>query len=176
MKRVLLTCAKVLENHPGPTRIGTVASMMLAGDLTSQKIIEKKDSIDVQRASQFFLLGIGLQGPVIYVWYRNLERMVPSRSVGASLAKVFIDQAMFWPAYLPFFIGGLKVLQRRSWKEVKDSVKAKYVPVLTTSWTVWPAVQTVNFYFVSPKHRVLCVSCIAFMWNIYLSWKASSPA
>lgn len=166
--------AKCMRNHPFKTQVATTSSLMLTGDLITQTFIERKKPLDLQRSLRYFVLGIGFHGPVMYSWYRNLERLVRSGGFSGALRKVLLDEVVFCPLYLPSFIVCLGVLQRRPWADIKDSVRTKYLPILTTSWTIWPAAQMVNFYFVPLNYRIVVGSCVGFVWNIYLSWKANS--
>lgn len=174
MRRAWNLYARVMRDHPAKTQLITTATVMLSGDLISQKVLERRSSIDVPRAARFFVMGIAFVGPALRVWYFTLERIVGS-SGGRALVikKVFLDQALFTPVFLPSFLVTLGALQRRSWESIKQTVRADYLPILKANYVLWPAAQLINFRFVPLSYRVPFASCVALFWNTYLAWKAN---
>lgn len=166
--------ARVMRDHPVKTQLITTATVMLSGDLIAQKVLERRTSIDVPRAARFFIMGIGFVGPVLRVWYLTLERVV---GVGSGRAvvikKVLLDQGVFTPVFIPSFLVTLGALQRRSWEDIKRTVRTDYLPILKANYMLWPAAQLINFRFVPLSYRVPFASCVALVWNTYLAWKAN---
>lgn len=163
-----------MRDHPAKTQFTTTATVMLSGDLIAQKMLERRPDIDVPRAARFFIMGIGFVGPALRVWYIALERIVGSGSGRAMVVKkVFLDQAVFTPVFLPSFLVTLGALQGRSWGSIKDTVRADFLPILKANYMLWPAAQLINFRFVPLSYRVPFVSCVALVWNTYLAWKAN---
>lgn len=84
-----------------------------------------------------------------------------------------VDQAFFPPCFFAAFLTILNTLEGHEWEFTKEQLRLKYPDILKTNYTIWPAVQLVNFYFVPLKHQVLVVQSVALFWNTYMSWKSS---
>lgn len=62
-------------------------------------------------------------------------------------------------------------------KDPAKKIASSYSDILTANWTVWPAVQTLNFKFVPLEGRVLVVNLVSlgeFWGYILLVWVAGS--
>jgi Mpv17 / PMP22 family len=53
-------------------------------------------------------------------------------------------------------------------------VEHQLVQILYSNWILWIPVQLCNFYYVPTKYQVLTSNCVAFVWNMYLSFMTSS--
>lgn len=173
MSRALSIYATLMRTHPAKTQILTTGTLMLTGDVIAQKAIEKCKSVDVTRAGRFFVIGVGLVGPVIRKWYMVLERIVGPGGTSVAVKKVLFDQLLFSPAFIPCFLVCLGFLQQRQWADIQQTVRRDYVPILVTSYMIWPAAQIINFRFVPLQYRVPFASAVALVWNTYLAWKAN---
>ncbi|KAL1417995.1 hypothetical protein MTO96_005982 [Rhipicephalus appendiculatus] len=152
----------------------TTATVMLSGDLIAQKVLERRSDVDVVRTTRFFVMGVGFVGPVVRMWYLTLERVVGS-GIGGRLVvkKMLLDQALFTPVFIVGFRVVLGALQRRSWDDIEQSLRANYLQILKTSYMLWPAAQLINFRFVPLSYRQTFGGCVALVWSTYLAWKAN---
>ncbi|XP_037272506.2 mitochondrial inner membrane protein Mpv17 [Rhipicephalus microplus] len=174
MRQAWSLYTRVMHDHPVKTQLITTATVMLSGDLIAQKVLERRTDIDVPRAARFFVMGVAFVGPALRVWYLALERIIGSGGGRAMvIKKVFLDQAVFTPVFLPSFLVTLGALQQRSWDSIKDTLRADYLPILKANYMLWPAAQLINFSLVPLNYRVPFASCVALVWNTYLAWKAN---
>lgn len=68
MKRFWSLYATVMRRHPAKTQLLTTGTLAALGDLVAQKLIERKESVDVQRTARFFTVGLCLVGPAYGAW------------------------------------------------------------------------------------------------------------
>ena len=58
----------------------------------------------------------------------------------------------------------------KSWKDTNDKATEMLWPTMLQHWKVWPAVHSVNFYFMPLHHRVLVQNTMLVFWSGYLSF------
>lgn len=164
-----------LERRPYMMQAVQTGVLMGAGDFICQTFIEKKSvqDTDFRRTIQFSSIGLFVGGPALRFWYGVLNKYVGSSGATVVLKKVFVDQAVFAPVFILFFLSAVGTLQGKSLIEIKNDVQYNYRDILVTNYYIWPWVQLVNFYYVPLQYQVLLVQSVALFWNTYLSWKTN---
>ncbi|CAN8032019.1 hypothetical protein HPB47_002281 [Ixodes persulcatus] len=174
MKFLFRIYDRLLRTHPAKTQILTTATVMLSSDLMTQKLVERRDSIDVQRAVRFFLVGLAYSGPTQRAWLILMDkRLVRSTGPVATVKKLVLDQLAFAPVSVFGFLGVLGVLQGRNMADIERSIREKYSTMMKTFYKLWPVAQIINFRYVPLPYRLLYANCVSLVWNTYTSWKAN---
>lgn len=143
--------------------------------------------VDFQRA--FSGAAFGIFGTSwIHYWWGFLEKAVEIRLPVAryklqnTLVKVALDQALAAPVYIYsyYFITSWAKNIRAKFniasrtREAHDKAITQMPPTMLKHWRLWPAVHTVNFYFVPLQHRVLVQNVVLVGWSGYLSYLSNN--
>ncbi|XP_055491475.1 protein Mpv17 isoform X4 [Leucoraja erinacea] len=143
IRLVWRTYQQLLTKHPWKVQILTAGSTCGISDIISQQLIERRGLTDHSIKRTIKMTTVGL----IYV--------------GPILCK--------WYKYLDqLVVGKTKVAVFK-----KVLLDQNYTNALMSNYTIWPAAQLLNFYFIPLKHRLAVVQIVALVWNTYLSWMAN---
>mmetsp|Transcript_27258 Transcript_27258/g.56823 ORF Transcript_27258/g.56823 Transcript_27258/m.56823 type:complete len:266 (-) Transcript_27258:249-1046(-) len=196
-----------LDTHPLTTKIITSGLISGSGDLLCQYLTSKRSSSDDEsnndiekyqpfnwmRTLRFTILGSFLVAPTVHAWYGFLMSSIPGSGVVAIAKRLFCDQGLFAPLFLPTFLSCLTVLEHvtpdgsddenNNNTHVSDDddsdlfsrITARLVndvpDALVVGWSMWIPSMGFMFAFVPGKFQVLFSNGVGFVWNAYLSWK-----
>lgn len=154
-------------------------SNMLAESSKQMKVKSKEDkkddkdsflaNVDWVRAAKLSAVGL-VMGPFSYKWYSYLDRLFPTKTSKIILYKVILDQLFAAPLMNVMSIAGCFEYAGKSFDDMIQYYKEKFLVIYTYDCAIWPAAQVVNFLFVSPVYRVLYVNGVSLMWNSILSF------
>jgi len=195
---------QMLDTHPIATKVITSGLISGSGDLLCQylsstennEIEDEKqhnNSYDWRRTINFTILGGALVAPTVHVWYGYLMSSIPGSSITAIGKRLFMDQGLFAPLFLPTFVScltGLEhinvdsnddtTLQSKNNNSNNDNDLISHISnrlrndvpdAIVVGWKIWIPSMTIMFAFIPGKFQVLYSNCIGFVWNAYLSWR-----
>eukprot|EP01114_Cavostelium_apophysatum_P012003 TRINITY_DN2664_c0_g1_i1.p1 TRINITY_DN2664_c0_g1~~TRINITY_DN2664_c0_g1_i1.p1 ORF type:complete len:199 (+),score=25.89 TRINITY_DN2664_c0_g1_i1:25-597(+) len=169
---------RLLDTNPLFGKAVTSATLMSAGDLLAQFVVEPfskghRESYDPSRTARMAAIGMFFNGPAMHYWYSFLYSKFPAKTWTGLAQKVALDQTIFGPAVVAGFFTLNDAMSGKSPAQIKEKLKEEYVPAMKANWTVWPLAMLINFKFVPPQATVLYVSTVAICWNTFLSLRGN---
>ena len=163
-----------LKVHPWRTQALTTGALMGGGDVIAQVGISQHRwaDYDLPRTGRFVGCGVVIFGPSMHLWYSRLDRHIKGSLSKTVLRKLLLDQTLFLPLYLASFLVVMAALRGDSRVDIREHLRRDYMPMLMTSYALWPIVQAASFALVPGKFRVPLINVVALFWNTYLSWKS----
>ncbi|XP_032523493.2 mpv17-like protein 2 [Danaus plexippus] len=137
-----------------------------------QEYIENGTSIenaDWERAGRFGIFGTFFMAPVFYAWMKYTSRFFRRKNLRTAVTRAIIEQISYSPVAMAYFFFGMSLLEKKPIKTCANEVREKFWPTYKVGAVFWPTAQTLNFYFVSEKNRVVFVSCASFIWTIFMA-------
>ncbi|KAJ0170801.1 hypothetical protein K1T71_013573 [Dendrolimus kikuchii] len=138
----------------------------------TQEYIEHGTTIenaDWYRAARFGIFGTFFMAPVFYGWMKYTSRFFKRKNLSTAITRAAIEQISYSPLAMAYFFFGMSLLEMKPFKACVNEVREKFWPTYKIGVVFWPTAQTINFYFVSEKNRIVFVSAASFIWTIYLA-------
>ncbi|XP_078472886.1 mpv17-like protein 2 isoform X2 [Lampetra planeri] len=147
-------------------------ALMATGDAVQQwreKRAGSRERRDWVRTARMFSVGIVL-GPILHLWYVYLDKFLPERTRKVVAKKILADQLIASPPLAALFFFGMGALEGQSVKHSAHEFADKFWEMYMMDWTIWPAAQAVNFFYVPSSYRVIYVNVITLGWDTFLSY------
>lgn len=183
-----------LEKRPLITKASMAAVIFFSSDSVTQYLLHDRTALsndsffawDAARAVSAGNFGV-ISTTFLHFWWALLERGVGARiplathKLANTAAKVFLHQSMGAPFYIYSYYVLTNFGQRvhtvegldgftQAWTDVNEKAAHMLLPTMLRHWSVWPFVQSVNFYYTPLRHRVLVHNSVLTLWSGYLSY------
>lgn len=183
-KHILERYNAALMKRPLVVKASAAAVIFFVSDSATQQITDPGKAWDSARSGSGAAFGVVATGWLHY-WWGFLEVFVGKRlpvtthRLSNTLTKVFLDQAIGAPLYIYSYFVITNFIQ--DWKKSEETTSSELLsktcdratemlpPTMLRHWTLWPAVHTVNFYYMPLHHRVLVQNLVLVGWSGYLS-------
>ena len=133
-----------------------------------QKLKKERIRLDKSRSVNVALTGF-LIGPFCHYWYLFLDRWLPGRTFRIITKKLIVDQIICSPVVIGSYLAITSWCEGRRGEALKQELIEKGKMLYKADWAVWPVAQTINFYFLPTRFRVLYDNAISFGFDCYFA-------
>lgn len=151
------------------SRSSSIASQMTYQSSTPPKPFH----VDLAQVGRFAFLNAAFVAPVLHHWYQFINRAVPGKSLSRVIQRVFWDEFVFSPVYIPVFLGMLWKLEGSSNEDVIKMTKSEVPAIIVAEWALWVPGMFATFRYVPVKFQVLVINVIGVVWQTFLAYMAS---
>jgi len=157
-----------LDKNPLTAKACTSLVGWFLGDLLAQVFLVKQ-GLDIKRLITLSAFGFLYHGPSGHYFYGFLDNKIKGTDGKAVATKVAIDQLLWCPCFMTVFFTYLGLVNGDSVGTIVNKIKTDLFSAMQGSWKVWPLVHTVNFKFISTKHRLVFINAVQIAFNMFLS-------
>ncbi|KAJ2943677.1 hypothetical protein O0L34_g16790 [Tuta absoluta] len=153
-----------LKTRPVLTNTAVYATFYSAAEFSQQTYnkIYLKEEPDIVAGARIIAVGSTLYAPILYHWYKFLDRNFAGTAVKSVATKVFLDQFAMTPVLIASFFTLLGILEHK--KDIFEELREKYMKTFVANQMFWIPGQTINFALVPPNFRVVYVALASFIW------------
>ena len=167
-----------LDTSPIMTKMLSAGLISGTGQVLSQYIIYDPESgkdfqIDWMQTGRFMVLNILFVAPVLHHWYTWIDKAVPGKEMIPVIKRVFYDEFVFTPVYIPVIMGLLWGMEGNEPAKIPKMIGAEFWNIMLFDWCVYIPVQLVNFRYVPVKYQVLVINLCGVGWNTFICWRGS---
>lgn len=127
------------------------------------------ENADWARAARFGIFGTFFMAPVFYGWLKYSSRFFKKKNLATAITRAAIEQVSYSPLAMAYFFFGMSALEMKPFQTCVNEVREKFWPTYKIGVVFWPTAQTLNFYYVSERNRIIFVSAASFVWTVYLA-------
>jgi len=125
--------------------------------------------VNVKRFLTLSAFGFLYHGPSGHYFYNWLDKQIEGTTGKVVALKVMIDQLIWCPLFMTVFFTYLGLVNGDSLATIGAKIKNDLFTAVQGSWKVWPFVHTINFRFISTKHRLVFINGVQIAFNMFLS-------
>lgn len=170
-RHIRKTTQKLFSKYLLVTNIGISMTLSATGDILQQRykmVNGKHKAWDVMRTRNLAASGVTV-GFTCHWWYIFLDNKLPGRAVSIVLKKVVVDQLLFSPFMWMVFFATLGVLEKTSAKDLMHETVFKGTKLWVAEFFVWPPAQTINFFLLPTRYRVMYDNVVSLGFDCYVS-------
>lgn len=173
MRIIFVKFREISQKYPIIRGMASYSVIWPTANLLQQKIIGKEE-FNYAEAGRFSLYGSLYVAPTLYCWLKCASYLWPKGDLKSAIIKALVEQVTYTPTAMCSFFFGMSFLELKPVSECIEEVKIKFWPTYKVGVCVWPVLQTINFFLIPERNRVVYVSVCSLIWTCFLAYMKAS--
>lgn len=154
------------------TNTATATLTFIIGDLLEQRLEQITEteitSWNITRSAKMGIAG-SVNGFIFHHWYSFIDKKLPATCIKTVVKKTVADMVIGSNLSILCLFAAVAILDNSSFEEFLEDYRIGWFPVYVSDLILWPTTQFVNFYFLPPKYRMLCVNLVTIVAAVFRS-------
>lgn len=143
--------------------------VVAAGDVLCQSITNP--TYDGLRTIRFAIVGTTLHAPYWFYGFRFIDKLpLGGQTLMSAFRRSIATQILLSPPYFILFYGWLGVLEGLTYQQILEEKQQPIMDTVQRGLIFWPIVNSINFRFMLPNHRLHYVTVAGVFWNAAVSY------
>ncbi|CAH1367455.1 hypothetical protein MTP99_008696 [Tenebrio molitor] len=173
MSKLLKFIKYAFNSHPIVSNALVYGTLYVGAEFSQQTVTRKllaKTPVpyDTPTIGRYAIFGTTVQGPLLTVWYRWLDKKFVGTSAKVVVRKMLLDQFFMTPQILVIFYVAMSIMEKK--QDLFEECQHKFIPTFKTSCMFWLPAQCLNFSVIPSTFRVIYVGTCSFAWVNILCW------
>jgi len=141
-----------------------------------QLVVLRRSELDLTALVQACCYGFFIKGPLLRIFYGNLNKAIPSRKGWNLLKLLFLDCGVGNFMFSSLYTFTMPLLRGASVADAKDLYVSNILPLYCVGLKCWPIAMMLNYLYLPASLQVPYILVIDLFYTVALGMKAQQTA
>jgi len=176
VRGVCAVYSRLSVKHPYLLSSFLTASTFFFAECIMQLVVLRRSELDLTALVQACCYGFFIKGPLLRIFYGNLNKAIPSRKGWNLLKLLFLDCGVGNFMFSSLYTFTMPLLRGASVADAKDLYVSNILPLYCVGLKCWPIAMMLNYLYLPASLQVPYILVIDLFYTVALGMKAQQTA